>query len=240
MLGRGGNGDVRELKPGLMMLDKTWGCNVYLLNEEDNPVLVDGGFPVDAGRVARLISHAPETLIAVATHYHLDHEGSFARLKCHFPGRVAAHKDDADFMEGKAAYEVYKMDRFRTAYYRVLGPWLFPFEPVHVDSRLEDRQLVSGVRVIHVPGHTPGSIMLLEERSGILFTGDSIRNEGGVLDGPPALFSNDIEETYRHIKEKVLDLEFDSILPGHGEPLMEGAKKEVARMMRRQGRCLTR
>lgn len=240
MPGGSRDGAVRELKPGLLMLDKTWGCNVYLLNDEDHPLLVDGGFPVDAGRVACLISRAVGTPTAVATHYHLDHEGSFARLKCHFPGRVAAHKDDADFMEGNTVYEVYKVDRFRTAYYKVLGPWLFPFEPVHVDIRLEDRQLISGVRVIHVPGHTPGSIMMLDERSGILFTGDSIRNEGGGLDGPPAQFSSEIEETYWHIREKVLDLEFDSLLPGHGEPLMRGAKKEVARMMWRQGRCLTR
>ena len=51
-----------------------------------------------------------------------------------------------------------------------------------------DRQLQDGgeldlgralaLRVLHTPGHTPGSISLYWEREGILFTGDSLQGRG--------------------------------------------------------------
>ena len=224
-----------EILPSLKKLTRTWGSNVFFLDREE-PLLIDGGFPIDTSRVAAMISGREGTINAVATHYHIDHEGSFAKLKSSFPLVLAAHEDDADVMEGSACYDIFKVDRLRTAYYRVFGPLLFPFSPVRVDVRLVDGQVFGGVRVIHVPGHTRGSIMLLDEDQGLLFTGDSIRNEGGVLDGPPPQFSPGIEEAYWGIAEKVLALDFEVLLPGHGEPLLSGARKAVERMMKLQGR----
>ena len=41
------------------------------------------------------------------------------------------------------------------------------------------------------------------------------------------------------ISQKVLALDFDMLLPGHGEPLLSDAKAAVVRMMKRQGRIAT-
>jgi len=227
-----------EIAPSLRKLIRTWGSNVYLLSG-DETVLIDGGFPIDAAKVESMLNRCEGPVSAIATHYHIDHEGSFAKLRASVPMVVAAHEEDADVMEGNADYDIFQVDRIRTAYYKVVGPLLFPFTPVSVDVRLVDGQVFGGLRVIQVPGHTRGSIMLLDEGRGMLFTGDSIRNEGGILDGPPPQFSPGIEESYWSISQKVLALDFDMLLPGHGEPLLSDAKAAVVRMMKRQGRMAT-
>ncbi len=227
---------MRETAPGVFMVERTWGSNVYVIGEE-RPVLIDAGFPLDEKRIIRALRGAAPALM-VATHYHIDHVGSMSRIKRRFASAVAAHGIDALVMEGAVPYQVYKLDPLRAVYYRLLAP-LYPYEFVEVDTRLEEGDVVDvlgGLEVIHLPGHTDGSIALYQKERGILFTGDTIRNEKGVLEGPPPQFSPRIEDSFTHIRKKVLELDFEVLLPGHGEPLMEGARHAVERMMREYGR----
>ena len=72
----------------------------------------------------------------------------------------------------------------------------------------------------------------------MLFTGDTIRNEDGVLEGPPPQFTPELEAAFEKIEEKVMPLDFDIILPGHGDPVMSDAREAVGRMLdeRRQSK----
>lgn len=224
-----------EPVPGVFMLERTWGCNVYIIDGE-RPVLVDAGFPLDEKRIVKSLEGAAPGLM-VATHYHIDHVGPMASLKRRFGSPVAAHGADAQVMEGAVPYEVYKLDPLRAAYYKVLAPF-YRYEFVNVDIKLEEGDVIDahgGLEVVHVPGHTAGSIALYQPRRGILFSGDTIRNEKGVLDGPPPQFSPGIAESFRHIREKVLARDFEVLLPGHGVPLVGGARTAVEQMMRRKG-----
>ena len=169
----------------------------------------------------------------VATHCHLDHMGSMARLKEAFGSRIAAHPEDADVIEGRKPYTRFKLDPLRAVYYKALGP-LYPYEHARVDVRVRDGEILDafgGLLVVHLPGHTEGSIALFHEDTGVLFTGDTIRNEGGVLDGPPPQFTPDIELAYDGIRRSVLALEFDALLPGHGEVIRSGARERVAALL---------
>ena len=227
---------MRETVPGVFMVERTWGSNVYVIVEE-RPVLIDAGFPLDEKRIIRTLRGADPALM-VATHYHIDHVGPMSRIKRRFGAAVAAHAIDARVMEGIVPYQVYKLDPLRAVYYRLLAP-LYPYEFVEMDTWLEEGDVVDalgGLEVIHLPGHTDGSIALYQRERGILFTGDTIRNEKGVLEGPPPRFSSRIEDSFTHIREKVLELDFEVLLPGHGEPLIQGARRAVQRMMREYGR----
>ena len=230
---------MKEVIPGVFAVERTQGSNVYLI-EGDPAALIDAGFPMDAGRVIRQLrkNHNSYPDLLVATHYHIDHMGSARTLKEAFGATVAAHDADADVMEGKAPYQMFKVDVLRTVYYSVLAP-LFRYENVMVKRRLSEGdvlELLGGLEVIHVAGHTAGSIMLYQEKRGILFSGDTLRNEKGVLQGPPPEFSPGVDEAFWHIKEKVLRRDFDTLLPGHGAPVIGGAKEKVERMMRTLGR----
>ena len=46
-----------EVVPGIHKVDGTWGCNVYLLVDEDGLDMVDAALPFNAGRILRYIDH---------------------------------------------------------------------------------------------------------------------------------------------------------------------------------------
>lgn len=218
---------------GLEIVGGTWGSNVYLADGVSGLGLIDAGFPMDYRKIVRHLSgrgsSVQELELMVATHYHLDHVGNMQRLKEVSGARVAAHEEDAPYMEGSRPYETFKVDFLRTVYYRSLRP-LFTYRYVGVDILLEDGSvldLLGGLEVIHVPGHTVGSIMLFGKDQGLLFSGDTIRNEKGKIEGPPPQFTPRPDLSRRALEERVLHLDFDVLLPGHGEPVFSGAGDRV-------------
>ena len=105
-----------------------------------------------------------------------------------------------DFIRGVAAH-----------YGEALG--LQRFEP---EILLQEGELKVGTlhfRVLHTPGHSPGSICLYWPREKALFAGDLIFSQGvGRTDLP----GGDGEELKGSIK-KVSELDVEVLLPGHGE-----------------------
>jgi glyoxylase-like metal-dependent hydrolase (beta-lactamase superfamily II) len=230
---------VKEVIPGIFSVERTQGSNVYLV-EGEPAVLIDAGFPMDAARVMRQLRKGRNGYpgLLLATHYHIDHMGSFRKLKEALGATVAAHEADAPIIEGTAPYQSFKVDALRTLYYGALSP-LFRYENVVVETRLREGDVIGplgGLEVIHVPGHTAGSIMLYHADRGILFSGDNLRNEKGVLEGPPPAFSPGLDEAFWHMKEKVVKRDFETLLPGHGAPILEDARAQVEQMMRTLGR----
>jgi glyoxylase-like metal-dependent hydrolase (beta-lactamase superfamily II) len=225
---------VKEVVGGILMMKRSWGCNIYFI-DGTGMSLVDAGFPLDTRRIARCLraTDGERLDVMVATHCHLDHMGSMARLKKRFGSRVIAHAADAPVMEGAVPYPTFKLEPLQAVYYKVLRP-LYPYEFVEVDERVSEGDVVDimgGLEVLHVPGHTPGSMALYQRERGVLFTGDTVRNENGVLDGPPPQFTPELERAYRCIEEKLMPLDFDVLLPGHGEPIVGGARQALASML---------
>ena len=95
-----------------------------------------------------------------------------------------------------------------------------------VDGLLKEGDEVSGLTVIHVPGHTPGSIALYDRARKVMFSGDTLRFVGGKLEGPSEKFSADLAQARKSV-EKLKPLDFDILLGGHGEPLKGGASAKV-------------
>ncbi len=75
---------------------------------------------------------------------------------------------------------------------------------------LGDRAL----EVVHLPGHTPGSAGLFDQRSGELFTGD-VLYDGGLLDELPESCIDDYVASMR----RLLSLDASIAYPGHEQPL---------------------
>lgn len=218
-----------ELVPGLFKLRRTLGSNIYLVPDNGHIAIIDAGFPLDERRILRALGGNPVSLI-VATHCHIDHVGTACALRERYDCRIAAHKDDAPVIEGEVPFRRYRLGALRFLFYNALGP-LYRYRTTEVDLHLEEGDVIDilgGLRVISLPGHSEGSIALFQEERGILFSGDSIRNENRVLEGPPPQFSVDADMTYRAIEEKILPLDFDLLFPGHGEPILSGAHRQVA------------
>ncbi|WP_420549055.1 MBL fold metallo-hydrolase [Curvivirga sp.] len=197
-------------------------CNIWHIRGRDQDMLVDTGLGVaslyDATR--HLIDKPVE---AVATHTHLDHVGSHYEFE-----KRTVHKAEADLLTHpeettldtdywretlagtgcepqwpemlcKLPYHGYCMDHYHV---KPAEPTRIVIEGDIVD--LGDRQF----EVLHLPGHSVGSIGLWEASSGILFSGDAI------YDGP--LIEEDIPayiETMKRLRELPV-----SVVHGGHEP----------------------
>ena len=82
---------------------------------------------------------------------------------------------------------------------------------------------LGGLRVIHTPGHTHGSICLLLEKSRVLFVGDTIINNEDRL-SRPLPFGADRHESEQSLR-KLARLNFDICCFGHGPPLCWAKEK---------------
>jgi glyoxylase-like metal-dependent hydrolase (beta-lactamase superfamily II) len=90
--------------------------------------------------------------------------------------------------------------------------------------------VLGGLRVIHTPGHTPGSVCLYAERHRLLFTGDVLQVSRGRLAYASWFFSHDHAAARASI-ERLASLEVDTIALTHYPPWTDdagGALRELA------------
>jgi len=115
------------------------------------------------------------------------------------------------------------------------------FAPIRIDEEVREGELIAGVlRVIHLPGKSPGEIGLYfdpahhaisRERGGIVLLGDAIIGNPpgalGLIPGPKLDDPRKLKQSLR----KLLDYDFDVLLLCDGQPLLSGGKQKVAEFL---------
>ena len=199
-------------------------ANVYLRINGERLTVVDTGTSGNAPKIVAYIQklgyQPADVKTIILTHFHMDHMGSARELKKLTQAKLAVHAEDAEYVSGKKP-----LPKPRNSLFRAVTLFVKP-ETVEVDIALKDGDKIEGLTVIQVPGHTPGSIALLDEEKRVLFAGDTLRYDGEKVSGAPEHFSLEpakVEESIR----KIAALDFDVMLPGHGEPLKPNASEEV-------------
>jgi glyoxylase-like metal-dependent hydrolase (beta-lactamase superfamily II) len=98
-----------------------------------------------------------------------------------------------------------------------------------------DFEVEPGVTVIHTPGHSPGSSCLLVERDDlrILFTGDHILRRRADQPAPLKFPWTWDWEAQRASARRLLELEFDYIVPSHAEQLEKGYFADARALLER-------
>lgn len=91
---------------------------------------------------------------------------------------------------------------------------------------VDDGDEIFGMQVIHTPGHTPGSISLLDGDTGLLVAGDALVSDGGRVGGSIPRFTADEAAANASIV-KLASLDFDTAVFGHGDPIEGGAAEQV-------------
>jgi len=221
-----------EIVPGIHQIDGING-NCYVL-VRDGLTLIDTGLPHGS---ARIIAYLHDTLgkqpsevgTIVLTHFHIDHTGNVVELKKASGARVAIHEADADYVSGKKAGPSPK--GARGVLMNIMGKLFLRTPDFQPDILLRDGATVAGLTCIHTPGHTPGSICLLDPETKALFPGDLLRYDGVRIEGPPPRFTPDMGEAMRSVR-KVAGLDFEILLSGHGVPLKAGASGKVREFAR--------
>jgi glyoxylase-like metal-dependent hydrolase (beta-lactamase superfamily II) len=161
----------------------------------------------------------------VLTHAHADHAGGLKRMQEAGGARVYTHEIETPYVEqGKAPQQ----DR-RNFMARIFAMMPFnSFTPCHIDEQITDGQLLDvggGLRVVHTPGHTPGHVSLLHEKSGVLFVGDALFNNVG-LNFSLSWSCSDIPLS-RESAGRLGGLDFEVATFMHGTEIRERAKDRV-------------
>lgn len=135
-------------------------------------------------------------LAIVATHHHADHVGGAIELARRLALPLWAHRLTAERLEGRVRFERHLED----------------------GERIElDGPSPAALRVLHTPGHAPGHVCLIEERSGAMIAGDMVAGEGTILVEPK---DGDMS-AYLASLERMRAEEPTLLLPAHGGPLRD-------------------
>jgi glyoxylase-like metal-dependent hydrolase (beta-lactamase superfamily II) len=191
--------------------------NAYLLTEpaSGEAVLIDA--PGDVWRQAEPILRSERCRLCGLwiTHGHWDHTQGAAEVVRRTGAEVLAHQDDRPLIETP----------------EVMRDHLMPgivVEPTQVDRWLADGETLQAlgeeVRVSHVPGHCPGSLMFFFPEAGVAFAGDALfRGSVGRTDLP----GGDFLTLEASIREKIYTLpEETTVFPGHGGPTTVGEERD--------------
>jgi len=197
---------------------------------EPDLALIDSGTPGSAPRILAAIRTAgrdPGDLRRVViTHGHPDHAGSAAELAAS-GATILIHPADAGRM--RATWRDAVRSPSRGAMFAAMTPPLDAFEPIEDGDVLP---ILGGLRVVHTPGHTPGSVCLYGARDRVLFVGDSLQRRFGRVSYASGLYSDDLAQARRSVK-RLAALDVQTIVFSHFAALSEGAAEVLAALASR-------
>ncbi len=226
-----------EVAPGLYQVHAV-AARVTVLAAERSALLIDAGGNGSAGFILsglEALGIRPEQVSVIAvTHYHPDHVGGLERLVAGTNARVAAHRLDAGFIDGSKPRPDPYRNRIVAGVTRPVVTALYG-RAASVDIRLEDGEALpfeEEVRVVHTPGHTPGSICLLIPGKGVLVVGDAMQFRFGRLGPPSEAVTADVRQAHESLA-KLLQLDFDTICFSHYQPLRANGRRELELLVER-------
>ena len=216
-----------EIVPGVHAIERLGVGRAYLYQEADRLTLIDTGVARSTDRIfaaIESIGRKPDDLRQIViTHDHHDHIGSLADVVERTDAQVLVHALDAPVVRGEQPPPTPST----IGLMRLLNPLLArvarPIAPTRVDRELADGDeidLDGGARVVHVPGHTAGSIALYLPKRRLLFAGDAAVNAFGLgpPSGPLGIFNEDQAQARQSFR-KLAALDFGVACFGHGAPL---------------------
>jgi glyoxylase-like metal-dependent hydrolase (beta-lactamase superfamily II) len=206
----------RPIFPNIIELNyqagRILGCNVYLVFDQQEWVLIDIGFEENVEEIVELIRQLDFPLsqckMLIATHADVDHIQGLAKAKQLLKAPVVAHKLAVKPLESG--------DKLHT--FAEIEPQNIHLEmpPVKIDKTLEEGDVIEvgalRLQVWRTPGHTDSQLCF--RMGDILFSGDNIYRDGcvGAID---AHHGSDISAFVQSL-ERIRACDAKWLLPSHG------------------------
>lgn len=207
-----------QLTKNVLVETKIWGCNVGALLTGDGIVLIDTPQrPTVALRLKKELGALGDIKYIINTECHRDHFTG----ACFFSAPVIAHEKTREGIIATTKEQmlsrvaVIDPDGYALLQNSSLNPPAITFS--------DNFTLYLGghtIRLMHHPGHTAGQTSVLIEDEGVLFTGDNVFFKTQAF-----LNSGNVYQWLRSL-DKIAELDFEYIVPGHGEVCNKSYIKE--------------
>jgi glyoxylase-like metal-dependent hydrolase (beta-lactamase superfamily II) len=203
-------------------------CWIYPINEKEAAIIDPGDEADRIISVLKKLDLVPSYILL--THGHFDHIAAVPHLiEKLSPAKpqIAIHRMDAEYL-GPDAYKVHAVSvkaamgssSFIDTFWRDLPP---------ADILLEEGSIIGPFTVLHLPGHSRGSIAFWDKEAGVLFTGDTLFNYAYGRTDLPGGNEDAIFASLRRLFEMDGNIK---VYPGHGSTTtIEQEKRQTAMLL---------
>jgi len=172
--------------------------NIWLVGDDEEVLIIDAAH--EAGPIIEAVDDRRVVAI-VCTHGHNDHINAAPQVAGATGAPVLMHPDDQ-------------------VLWRMVYPGTLP------DGDLADEEVIeiaaTPLRVLHTPGHSPGSVCRYAPALRVVFSGDTLFHGGP---GATGRSYSDRDTIIRSIQDRLLDLPPETVVhTGHGEDTTIGAE----------------
>jgi len=206
--------------------------NVYLVADGGEGALVDSGFGDEQSVRARLdyLRERPEIRLRyiVLTHHHFDHSSGAHQLRQATGAEIVMHTQEERFLrdwQGDVPQDI-DIPADQQAIVERVRRFRQQAAEAAPDISIADSTMLSvgglTLEAVHTPGHTLGSVCIYLGEERALFTGDTALGLGTVAILPPP--HGDMR-LYLQSLERLKGYDAALMLPGHGRPVQEVARK---------------
>jgi glyoxylase-like metal-dependent hydrolase (beta-lactamase superfamily II) len=218
-----------EIAPGVHAVRL---LSVYaFLIDEPQLSLIDAGLIGSGRRVQRYVERMGRSLDElgriICTHAHPDHIGGVRELAGEREVEVLMHAADLDGLSVTLRDAVANRNRGQLIAYFTRHPG--EATPVSDGQVLP---ILGGLRVVHTPGHTAGSICLYAERHRLLFVGDALQVIRGRVTFASSVFSEDLALA-RDSVGRMAELDVETIAFSHYPPWRNAANEVLRELVGR-------
>lgn len=223
---------TEQVSPGICRIGEPFvhdffSANIFHIVGRDADLVVDFGMGLRS-----LLDHLKldpaKPVIAVATHAHVDHVGSFHEFQNRLGHPVEA-SGFAAMDDGHTLAHLFRAlpEPVSRIPYADWASADYRLQPAPLTRTVDEGDTIDlgdqVFRVLHLPGHSPGGIGLLDEANGIFISGDAIY-DGGLVDDLPGCDPS----AYRSTMTRLAELEVAIAHGGHGNAMTRDRMHEIA------------
>lgn len=203
---------MKKITDNLYQIASIPSVNMFLIESKTGLSIVDTGMGIGANGVLKKLQkkgHAPTDIQRILmTHEHSDHIGGLPKLQPAMQCEVWASAEST------------------------------PEIPATVNRAIKDGEALddvwAGLSVVGSPGHSDGHLSFWHAEQKILIVGDGMFHVFGRLTLPLRFVTTDMDMAKQSIR-KLIDLEPEILVFGHGPAITENAKTKLAKFAQRIG-----
>lgn len=197
------------------------GVNCYVLSDETGECVIIDAACYYPDEKSLLINYILDKELIVKhllnTHLHFDHIFGVNALSSYFDLPLESHNGDEILLDNvKGQMKLFGIPDNNDNYQPEIGKLLNEGDKIHFGNQT--------LKILHIPGHSPGSIVFYNESKGSVFSGD-VLFRGSI--GRTDLIGGSFEDLVDGIQNKLFILPDDTkIYPGHGPSTTIGYEKK--------------